>query len=144
MSDNTKVVGLFGHRPINSDTLTPMSDEELCGKTYYFSKILKVTVALKAPIPSVEFEITGMKMTPCKFDREHTPIDTEYEMYGTTSKNFDSLSDEFKRIFEWDNNIVRFRARDVMYVKVYEMNRVTEEPVEPAIKIEYKKVKEVE
>ena len=56
MSDNAKVVGLFGHRPINSDTLTPMSDEELCGKTYYFSKILKVTVALRAPIPGVEFE----------------------------------------------------------------------------------------
>lgn len=144
----TKVIGLTEKRPVDNNFET-LSDEAVLGKTLYYDTMLEVSVCPKNSVKNVaHFTADRMKCIVGKYDENDNPIDTKIFLHNPKSRDFDKLPEEYQKLFsheeKYGEEVITFWTSDMFYVAANVIRSVSEEETPGAIKIEYKKVQEVE
>jgi hypothetical protein len=143
-----KVIGLTEKRPVDNNFET-LSDEAVLGKTMYYDTMLEVSVCPKNSVKNVaHFTADRMRCIGAKYDENDNPIDTRIFLHNPKSKDFDKLPEEYKKLFtreeKYGQEVITFWMSDMFYVAANIIRSVSEEETLGSIKVEYKKVQEVE
>lgn len=164
MSDSNieQTIAIADWRPINPATFEPYSDEEICGKTYYFYKSFIVCIHPKRHgfiNDDIRFKVKGFKVEPCELDSDEKPHDFEYTLFdatyydigkimfdGVENPGLEHIPEKFKPMFKQDfRGNIQFKASDTFLVNVYEKTFCSETVPDSdySIKIDFKNIKEI-
>lgn len=145
MDGEAKVLGVIDKRPFCADTLTPFwNDSELIGKTYYFKKYLQISIAIKNPkvFKALHFTAKQLSIDGC-YNEDSPGCELKYTLIDITSH--DPIPEECMSLIQWNDEHTNasIMAKDVLFARAYQVAVLLEDYDKDAIKIEYKKVKEV-
>lgn len=148
MNNEIKVVGITDKRPVDNNFET-LSDDAVLGKTLYYDTMLEVTVCPKNNVKYVaHFTAHRMKCIAGKYDENDNPIDNKVSLFSPKSRDFDKLPEEYQKLFlheeKYGEEVITFWTSDMFYVAANIVRSVSEEETPGAIKVEYKKIQEVE